>query len=106
MNKIFPDEVVRHIYKYDSTYNNIFDNMLLQLNMHGFIYRCSECFEPYNQCLCHCKTCRTYLRFCRQLYFADGDMTEDDVEDIVGLGFNIILVDYHMLFRFIVHCII
>ena len=86
MHKLFPDEVIRHIYKYDSTYNNIFDKVLLQLNMHCFIYRCPDCYKPYNQCFCHYQTCRTYLRFCRQLYFEKGDMTEDDLEDIVGLG--------------------
>ena len=57
------------------------------MNMHCFIYRCSECFEPYNQCFCYCQTCGIYLRFCKQLYFKDGDMTEDDIIDIVGLGF-------------------
>ena len=56
--------------------------------MHCVIYRCSECYKPYNQCVCYCQTCGTYLRFCRQLYFKDGDMTEDDLVDIVGLGFN------------------
>ena len=34
------------------------------------------------------KTSGTYLRLCKQLYFKDGDMTEDDIVDIVGLGFN------------------
>ena len=89
MDEICPDEVIRNIYRYDSTYKHIFDKVLLQLTMHCFIYRCSECFKPYNQCFSYCKTCRTYSRFCRQLYFADGDMTEDDVEDIVGLGIKI-----------------
>ena len=42
-----------------------------------------------NQCCGYCQTCRTYVRFCRQLYFKDGDMTEDDLEDIAGLGFII-----------------
>ena len=87
MNKLFPDEVIRNIYRYDSTYTTIFDKVLLRLNIHCFIYRCSECFKPNNQCFCYCRTCRTYLRFCRQLYFKDGDMTEDDINDIVGLGF-------------------
>ena len=74
------------MYTYDSTYKHSFGNMLLQLNMHWFIYRCSECYKPYNQYCCYCQTCRTDLRFCRQLYFKNGDMTEDDLEDIVGLG--------------------
>ena len=82
-----PVEVIRQTYSYDPTYKEHFDKVLLQLNMHCFIYRCSECFKPYNQCFCYCRTCRTYLRSCRQIYFQMGDMTEDDVEDIVGLGF-------------------
>ena len=88
MDKTFPDEVIRNIYKYESHYRNMFDKALLQLDMHCFIHRCSECLKPYNQCVCYCQTCRTYLRFCRQLYFKDGDMTEDDLDDIIGLGFN------------------
>ena len=85
MGDIFPDEVIRNTYTYDGTYNNIFGKVLLQLNMHCFIYGCSECFKPCGQCFCYCQTCRTYLRFCRQLYFKDGDMTEDDLGDIVGI---------------------
>ena len=44
MDKIFPDEVIRNIYKYDCSYKEIFDKVLIQLNMHCFIYRCSECY--------------------------------------------------------------
>ena len=46
MGKIFPGEVIGNIYKYDSTYKNMFDKVLLQLNMHCFVYRCSECVKP------------------------------------------------------------
>ena len=80
-----PVEVIRQIYSYDPTYKEHFDQVLPQLNIQWFIYRCSECFKPYNQCFCYCPTCRTYLRFCRQIYFQMGDTTEDDVEDTVGL---------------------
>ena len=86
MDKL-PTTTIQHIYEYDSTYKVRFGKVILQLNMHCFIHRYSECFAPYNQCLCYCQTCGTYLRFCRQLYFKDGDMTEDDIIDIVGLGF-------------------
>ena len=79
-----PVEIIRNIYSYGPTHKEHFGQVLLQLNMHCFIYRCSECFKPYNQCVCYCRTCRTYLRFCRQIYFQMGDMTEDDVEDIAG----------------------
>ena len=88
MDKL-PTNTIQHIYESDNTYTYIFDKVVSSFNVHCVIYRCSECFAPYNQCVCHCQTCRTYLRFCRQLYFKDGDMTEDDLEDIVGLGFNI-----------------
>ena len=69
----------------------IYMNMKILINsklikLHCFMYRCSECFKPYNQCCCYCQTCGTYLRFYKQLYVKDGDMTEDDIIDIVGLG--------------------
>ena len=83
MDKVFPDEVIRNIYKHDSSYKGIFDKLLIQLNMHCFIYRCSECYKPYNQRVCYCKTCRTFLRFCRQLYFDQNSITEDDLEEIM-----------------------
>ena len=60
MDNLFPDEVIKHINKYESTYKTLFDKVLLQLNMHCLIYRCSECLKPYNQCFCYCQTCRTY----------------------------------------------
>ena len=79
MGNVFPDEVLINIYKYDCTYKDMFAKTIIQLNLHCFIYRCSECYKPYNQCFCYCQTCRTFLRFRRQLYFKDGDMTEDDL---------------------------
>ena len=78
--------IIQHIYESDSTYKVKFDKVLLQMQMHCFINRCSDCFKPYNQCFCYCQTCGTYSRYCKQLYFKDGDMTEDDIIDIVGLG--------------------
>ena len=81
-----PTTIIQHIYEHDSPYKNMFDKVLISFNMHCLIYRCPEWFKTYNQCFCHCQTCRTYLRFCRQLYCKDGDMTEDDINDIVGLG--------------------
>ena len=64
----------------------IFDKVLLQMKVHCFVYRCSECFKPYNQCFCYCQACGTYLRSCKQLYFKDGGMTENDIIYIVDLG--------------------
>ena len=91
MDKLFPDEVIRNMYKYDSTYKHIVEQVLLQLTMHCFMYRCSEGYKQYNQCFCYCQTCRTYLRLCRQIFYEAGDMTEDDLEDIVPMT-NYVLV--------------
>ena len=85
MDKL-PFEVSRQIYSYDPAHKGIVDTVLIQLKVHCFVYRCPECFKPYNQCVCYGQTCRTYLILCKQLYFKDGDMTEDDLEYIVGLG--------------------
>ena len=49
------------------------------------MYRCYECCRHYNDCYFYCKTCRTFLRFCKQLYFDSNNMTEDDVTDIVPM---------------------
>ena len=67
--------IIRKAYGYDPTYKIKFGKALLkQLSAHCFIYRCSECSEHYDRCLCYCVTCGTYLRFCRQIYFSPGDM--------------------------------
>ena len=86
MDKL-PGEVIRKIYEYGSTFKVKFDKVLAQLPAHIFIYRCSECFKPYNRCFCYCKICRTYLRFCHQLYFDKDSVYEDDLNDIVQVGF-------------------
>ena len=85
MDKL-PIEVIRNIYEYDPTYNIKFDRVLKQLYAHCFIYRCSECFKPYNHCFCYCSTCRTYLRFCRQIYYDQDSTYEDDLEQIIALS--------------------
>ena len=85
MDNIFPDEVIIHIYQYDRSCKQIFDQVLIQLNMHCFIHRCSECYNHYNNCHCYCITCRTCLRFCRQLYFDQNSMTEDYLEGIIPM---------------------
>ena len=48
MDKL-PVGITRTIYEYDNTYNIKFDKVLKQLSDHCFIYRCSECFKPYNR---------------------------------------------------------
>ena len=83
-----PVEVIRKIYSYDSTYKIKFGKVLTQLSAHIFIYRCSECFKEWNKCFCYCKICRTYLRFCHQIYFGNESTYDDDLNDIVQLGFS------------------
>ena len=85
MNKL-PFEVIIHIYSCDPTYKYIIDKILISLKVHCFMYRCYECYKPYNQCFCYCQTCSTYLRFCKQLYYDSNSMTEDDIKDLVGLN--------------------
>ena len=84
MDKL-PIEITRKTYEYDPTYRELFDNVLVSLRVHCFIYRRKECFKPYNQCFCYCVVCRTYLRFCRQLYFLPGDMEEDELENVIPI---------------------
>ena len=58
MGKLFPDEVIVHIYKYDPTYKTHFDKVLKQLMAHCFIYNYHQCFKPWNNCYCYCKVCK------------------------------------------------
>ena len=80
-----PIEILRKIYEYDSTYKIKFDKVLLQLRCFSFIYRCQDCFKPFNKCFCYCPDCRTFKRFCRQLYYEPGDMIEDELEGIIQM---------------------
>ena len=64
-----PVEVIRKIYSYDSTYKIKFDKVLTQLTSYCFIYRCKECFKEWDRCYCYCPRCRTYLKYCQQIYF-------------------------------------
>jgi hypothetical protein len=85
MNNL-PIDIIRNIYEYDNTYRDQFDEALIQLRCHCLIYRCSECFKPYNRCYCYCPNCRTYLRFCKQIYFEPNDLEEDELEDVIALN--------------------
>ena len=71
MDKLFPDEVVRHIYKYDSTYKVKSDKVLKQMTAHCFIYNCHKRFKPWNTCYCYCPVCKTYIRYCHQEFTYD-----------------------------------
>ena len=88
MDKL-PVEITRIIYDYDPTYRELFDKSLKRLRCYCFIYRCSECFKPYNRCFCYCVTCGTYLRFCRQIYYDQDSVYEDDLNDVIQLGFDL-----------------
>ena len=85
MNNL-PIDIIRNIYDYDNTYKEQFDKTLRQLRVFCFVYRCSECFKPYNKCFCYCNVCKTYLRFCKQIYFENNDMEEDELEEVIALN--------------------
>ena len=61
MNKLFPEEVIRNIHKYDPTYKEHCDKVLKQMMCCCFIYNCHKCFKPWNKCYCYCKVCKSYL---------------------------------------------
>ena len=84
MDKL-PIEITRTIYEYDSTYKELFDKSLRHLMAHSYTYRCSECFKAYKQCFCYCSTCRTYLIFCRQVYFDQDSIYEDELDTVIEL---------------------
>ena len=85
MNNL-PIDIIRNIYEYDNTYREQYDKTLRQLRCHCLIYRCSECFKPYNRCYCYCKVCKTYLKFCQQIYFNEDSTYEDELEAVIGLS--------------------
>ena len=82
-----PVEVIRKIYSYDDTYKIKFDRVLTQLKAFCFIYHCRICFKPYNKCYCYCSVCKTYLKFCQQIYFDELSTYEDELQVITALGF-------------------
>ena len=49
MDKL-PTTIIQELYDYGSMYKDMFDKVLIQLNLHCCMYRCSECYKPYNQC--------------------------------------------------------
>ena len=85
MDKL-PVEITRKIYEYDSTYRNVFGKVLIQLRCHFFIYNCHLCYRKWNDCFCYCKVCKTYLKYCHQLYYDEHSTYEDNKPDIIPLG--------------------
>ena len=82
-----PVEVIRKIYSYDNTYKIKFDKVLAQLTAHCFSYNCKVCFKPYDNCYCYCSVCKTYLKFCQQIFFTSNSTYEDELPMITALGF-------------------
>ena len=86
MDKL-PIEVIITIYEYDNTYKIQFGKVVKQLAAHCFIYNCQTCFKEWANCFCYCQNCRTYLRFCQQIYYSKDSVYEDEFEHITALGF-------------------
>ena len=84
-----PIQITRETYSYDSTYRNVFNKVMVQLKVHFFIYNCNLCCKPWNSCYCWCPVCKTYLKFCHQIFYDENSTYEDDVPDIIPLGFLI-----------------
>lgn len=82
-----PIEITRKIYEYDSTYRDVFNRVLIQLRVNFYIYNCHECCKKWQKCMCYCDVCNTYLKFCHQIYYEQDDGYEDDLPDIIPLGF-------------------
>ena len=81
--------IIQHIYDYDNIHKIRFDKVLKQLTVHIYIYRCSECFKDWNKCFCYCNICRTYLRFCHQIFYDKNSVYDDDLNDIIQMGFEL-----------------
>ena len=80
-----PIEVLRKIYEYNNIYKIKFDKVLEQLMAHCFIYNCF-CFKPYNNWYCYCAVCKTYFKFCQQIYYDHMSTYEDELEKIIALS--------------------
>ena len=86
MDKL-PSTIAQHIYEYANTYKIKFGKVLKQMMAHIFIYRCCICFKPYNKSYCYCQVCKTYLKLCHQLYYDKESTYEDELNDVIQLGF-------------------
>ena len=91
MDKL-PSNIVQHtyiyiyIYAYDNTYGIKFDKVLKQLSVHCFIYNCQICFKPYTNCSYYCVVCKTFLKFCQQIYYDEKSTYDDELERIIALS--------------------
>ena len=78
--------IMQHIYEHDNTYKIKVGKVLKQLSAHCFIYNCHKWFKPWNDCYCHCEICRTYLKYCHQIYYDEKSTYEDELENIIALS--------------------
>ena len=85
MDKL-PPHIIQLIYEYDNIYEIKCDKVLKQLSAHCFIHSCRICFNEWDNCFCYCSTCRTYLRFCQQIYYTQDSTYEDELEKIIALS--------------------
>ena len=87
MDKIFPDDVIRNMYKYDPTYKKKHvDKVLKQMMAHCFVYNCHKCFKPWNNCYCYCKVCKVYLKYYQQIVYDEMSTYEYELAIIIPLG--------------------
>ena len=82
-----PSTIIQHIYEDDNTYKIKVDKVLKQLSAHCFIYNCHKCFKPWNNWYCYCLVCKTYIKYCHQIYYDEMSTYEDGVNDVIQLGF-------------------
>ena len=81
MDKL-PSNIIQHIYEYDPTYK--FWNSCLPISTYTDVPNVSK---NGIHVFGYCKICRTYLRFCHQIYFDKDSVYEYDLNDIVQLSF-------------------
>jgi hypothetical protein len=84
MNKL-PIEIIRNIYLYDSTYRDEFERSLVRIKVDFYLYKCPDCYKKWQKCSCYCPVCKTYKRFCQQIYYEPGDIIEDTLSTWVQM---------------------
>ena len=80
-----PIEIIRNIYLYDSTYRDVFERSLVRIRVDFYLYKCQDCHKIWQKCNCYCPTCKTYKRFCNQIYYDEGDIIEDTLSSWVQM---------------------
>ena len=81
--------IIQHIYEYDNTYKIKLGKVLGQLFAHCCIYNCHKCFKPWDNCYCYCPVCKTYSKYCHQIFYDEMITCEDDPNDVVQFGFGL-----------------